>query len=92
MTIWHLRDLMEKNKRLRIYSKDVKHLSAPMFDGLHIKDFLSYSEMYPEVFRALPIRKAEILKLPRQYLINVIHTIVGEPFAQWVKQRVDARH
>ena len=48
--------------------------------------------MYPEVFRALPIRKAEILKLPRQYLINVIHTIVGEPFAQWVKQRVDARH
>jgi len=28
----------------------------------------------------------------RQYIINVIMTLVGQPFAQWVKKRVDARH
>ena len=30
--------------------------------------------------------------MPRQYIANVIHTIVGEPFAQWVKARVEARN
>ena len=26
----------------------------------------------------------EIRKMPRQYICNVIYTLVGEPFAKWV--------
>ena len=31
-------------------------------------------------------------KLPRQYIANVIYTIVGPPFAQWVKAQMEKRN
>jgi len=30
--------------------------------------------------KALPIVKKEVLKLPRAYIANVCHTIIGDPF------------
>ena len=40
----------------------------------------------------MPIAEKEIKKLPRGYIANLIYTIVGQPFSDWVKQRVDARN
>ena len=40
----------------------------------------------------MPDRKQELEKLPRQYIINVIYTKVGEPFKKWVDARVGERH
>ena len=40
--------------------------------------------MYPEVMRALPVIDKEIRKLPRSYIANVIYTIVGDKFNEWV--------
>jgi len=42
--------------------------------------------------RAFPTEEKETRKLPRQYIINVIYTIVGNPFRVWVNHHVDARH
>ena len=39
-----------------------------------------------------PDKKKEIKKFPRQYLINVIHTKLGEKFRKWVDDRVNERH
>ena len=33
-----------------------------------------------------------MLKLPRAYIGNVIYTLVGEPFKEWVEARVNERH
>jgi len=41
---------------------------------------------------ALPDDRKETLKFPRSYLANVIHTICGDPFAQWTKARIQARN
>lgn len=41
---------------------------------------------------SLPLIEKEILKLPRQYIINTIYTKVGLPFKEWVDLRVDERH
>jgi len=38
--------------------------------------------MYPQVEPYLPDAK-ERHYLPRQWLINVMHTVVGDDFAQW---------
>ena len=48
--------------------------------------------MYPECMKAFPIVKLERDKLPRQYVINVIYTIVGQDFREWVNRLVDQRH
>ena len=53
---------------------------------------LEWANAYPEVAKALPAVKRERDKLPRQYIANVIHTIVGEPFEAWVSQKVTARN
>ena len=38
--------------------------------------------------RAFPVVETEIKKLPRPYIANVIYTIVGDAFADWVEDRV----
>ena len=48
--------------------------------------------MYPEVMRALPSVSKEVKKLPRNYIANVIHTIVGDKFNEWVQEKVNARN
>ena len=90
-TIWHLRDLVARKRRL-IKCKDVKHIIVPQYEGLTIDDMLAFGEQYPEVMRSLPLTGKEILKLPRAYIANVIHTIVGDLFAKWVHQRIHDRN
>ena len=79
MTVWHMRDLVSGEKRL-IMQNQVKHIVVPNYEGLTIEKMLDFAKDYPNVMMALPI-EAEIHKLNRGYLANVIHTIVGEPFA-----------
>ena len=42
--------------------------------------------------RALPSIEIEILKLPKEYIGNIIYTIIGDPFYDWVAQRVHERN
>ncbi len=79
VTVWHLRDLA-RGERRRIAAKDVLHIAIPQFEGLSIKDMLEYASSIPAVQKALPTGEKETEKLPRQYIANVIHTIVGRPF------------
>ena len=53
---------------------------------------LSFGARYPIVGESLPAVEGEILKLPRDYVANVIHTQVGKPFSDWVNEQVNARH
>ncbi len=32
------------------------------------------------------------MKLPREYIGNLIYTIIGEPFQDWVKDRIEKRN
>ena len=40
----------------------------------------------------LPAVQREREKLPREYVANLIYTIVGEEFKEWVNERVNERH
>ena len=37
---------------------------------------------------AFPEEPKELDKLPRQYIANVIYTLIGEPFNVWVEQQI----
>ena len=52
---------------------------------------LAYASQFDAVMMTLPIA-SEIRKLSRQYLANVIYTIVGDQFAQWVDERIEERN
>ena len=89
--MWYLRDLAAGKKKT-IRGTEMKHLTVPQFEHLTIEEFLKFAADYPFVTMCLPDRKQELEKLPRQYLINIIYTKVGEAFRQWVDERVGARH
>ena len=89
--MWHLRDLAAGKKKL-IKGTDVKHLNIPQYEHLTIEDFLKFADDYPFVMMYFPSRKVELEKLPRQYIINIIYTKLGEKFRSWVQERVNNRH
>lgn len=91
VTIWHLRDLAG-GLRSRVLAKDVKHIAVPQFEGLGIREMLDYAQMFPEVLKAFPLRREETEKFPRQYIANVLHTLVGKPFRQWVDNKLEERN
>jgi hypothetical protein len=91
MTIFHMKEIVA-GPRTRVKEADVKQLNVPHFEGLKMDTFLSYAANKPAVMQALPSVLREREALPRGYLANVIYTLVGEPFKQWVEQRVNNRH
>ena len=76
VTIFHMRDLAAGTKTI-IKGKDILHISIPQFEGLSIESFLEFSKGYTKVRDALPEVQKELVKMPRQYIANIIHTIVG---------------
>ena len=66
-------------------------MHIPQYEGLTIETILERAKLVPEVMKRLPEEK-EIIKLPKQYLTNVIYTIVGEDFANWVRARIEERN
>ena len=73
---WHLKDLVTGDKAM-IKGHEVKYLHVPHYDNLSVEDFLMFLDNYPFAQMCLPDRKKEIIKLGRQYIINVIFTRVG---------------
>ena len=54
-----------------------------MYDNLSIKKILKEAEKYPEVKDYLPDEQ-DIRRLPRDYICNLVYTIVGPQFARFV--------
>ena len=50
------------------------------------------TDHHPHVFQYLPEVEIELPKTPKQWVSNVITSVVGEPFTKWVKKQVQARH
>ena len=83
VTIAHLRDILT-NVRRKIKCEDVKVFNVPYFEQLTIERMLEFASQYEEVMRALPELERERLKMPRSYLANVLYTLLGDVFKDWV--------
>ena len=68
-----------------------RHLNVPQYDGLNVDKMLEFGNNYQNLFKFLP-DPVEIKKCPKQWLINVIFTIVKTPFADWVSDLIEARN
>jgi hypothetical protein len=64
-------------------------MHVPFYESLSIKELLKWAgENYQEVARFFPILKEQV-KLPRQWIINVLFSVIGEDFAQFVIIRTE---
>ena len=69
----------------------MRQLHVPMYKGLTIDNILAEGRKNPQVSSYLPDDK-DIHRLPRQWLANVIYSIVGDSFGAWVSQHVKMRN
>jgi hypothetical protein len=88
VTIAFLKDILA-NKKISIHLDNVRPINVPFYSGLSIEQILDFGGKYVDVQNAFPDKK-ETLK--RAYICNVIHSLVGEDFQQWVDNRVNARN
>ena len=76
---------------LGINCEDFKHIYCPQYENISVKNMMQEASSDPNLMLYLPDEQ-EIHLLPRQYLANVIYTVVGERFAAWVKERIVERN
>ena len=68
-----------------IKSENAKHLHVPMYKNLNVNAILDYGSMVEQVSQYMPDER-DIPKLPRQWIINVIYSLAGDDFREWVSQ------
>ena len=66
-------------------------MHVPMYKGLTIDNILTEGRRSPAVSNYLPDEK-DLHRLPRQWLANVIYTLVGESFQTWVTECIRSRN
>ena len=66
----------------------------PYYDGLTIKEIVNWSQEIEDgkVLDYLPITSKEILKMPRAYIGNVIYSVLGKQFEDWVQLKIKERN
>ena len=74
-----------------IKNTEVKFIFAPQYEDLTVEKTLEFGQEHAQVWNYLPARK-DCYRLSRQFLLNMLHTVVGEPFVHWVGERVEARN
>ena len=67
-------------------------MNVPHYPGLTFATILEQAKLIPEVMTCLPSNKEELMSVGRQYLINVVYSIVGQQFSEWVRQKIDERN
>ena len=82
---------MIRKKKLYFKSDDIKHLACPHYKGLSIEEILEYSKGDERVAKYLPDER-DIVKVPRQWIVNVCYTVMGRKFADWVGRSIKARN
>ena len=97
ITIYFLKDLIAGNKKCKcvfflklncdlvIKNSNAIHLVDPQYKGLYFEDILQFAREHIIMGENLPDFR-EIAKLPKQWLINIAYSKLGDEFAQWVQE------
>ena len=73
------------------HETEFKTFNVPQFEGLSIETVLEFASDKPDVLMYLPDER-DYGKLPRRWLCGVVFTKVGEPFRNWVQEKIKARN
>ena len=64
----------------------------PHYEGLSVESCLLFLNDFPEFWQCIPDTGLERRKLPKQWVVNVAWTVVGDQFGAWVKQKIEERN
>ena len=79
------------NKKRCIKQDGVKHIVVPQYDSLELKKVLSRWGAHEAFIAHMPDPR-ELPKLPRDWILNIAHTVIGDEFGNWILQQVEERN
>jgi hypothetical protein len=69
----------------------VKAVWYPKYKNITIKQLFQFADGFDKVKRRFPIEK-ERKRLPRWWIIQVLHSTIPNEFSAWADARVEARN
>ena len=70
----------------------MRHISVPQYEGLSLRHIAEWcTGNYPEVFDYMPDAQ-DMHKVSCSCICNVIATVIGAPFSEWVRQQIETRN
>ena len=77
---------------VEILAKEVRHVYVPQYESLTLKKIMEFvQDGNMNVMDYFP-DKQEIDKVAREWICNVIATLLKNKFTDWLKSRVDKRN
>ena len=72
-------------------AENIRHISCPSYPGLSIEALFDFAKKHPITEKYWPDPR-DRHKLPRSYVANVIYTLVGDAFADYVAKKIEERN
>ena len=69
----------------------VVHVQVPAYENLSMKEIFAFFQENQGILQFVPEGK-ELRKVPKAWVCNVAATVLGEPFVDWVKERIAQRN
>jgi hypothetical protein len=85
-----MKDLISGQKKI-LPCENMAHLYVPQYESLKITKIMEEASRNSGAMMYLPVLK-ELEKVPKQWLVNCIYSIVGEDFASWVSHKIKERN
>ena len=77
---------------IEILSKNVQHISVPCYESLSLEKIQQFCRARPnEIYKYLP-DKQELHKISRTWVCNIVATVLGEVFTDWVSEKIEERN
>jgi hypothetical protein len=76
------------SKKISIHLDKVRPINVPFYSGLSIEKIPDFGGKYVDVQNAFP-DKNEKLKFECTFICNVINSLVGKDFQQWLDDKVN---
>ena len=78
--------------RTEILSKEAAHISVPHYEKLTLETIREFCQQHEnEIDRYLPDSR-ELHKVSRQWICNIIASVLGTTFTDWVRNIIEERN
>jgi len=84
VTIYFLKDLIS-GKKSYVPNNSVQTLYVPQYKNLSLEKIFDYIGGVPQIKAYMP-DEIDIPKIPKQWIVNVCASVVGQDFRNWVTE------
>ena len=77
---------------IELLSKHIRHISVPYYESLSLEKIKAFCRGLPHDIPNYMPDKGELHKVSREWICNVVATVLGTTFTNWVKEQIEARN